>query len=39
VPTTTLVLDQALQPVNVVLWQRTMCYVLRERADVLEEYN
>jgi len=39
VRTTTLVLDQSMQPINIVPWQRALSYVLRERADVLEEYD
>ena len=37
--TSTLVLDQAMQPVNVVPWQRAMGYVLRDVVNVLEEYG
>jgi 5-methylcytosine-specific restriction endonuclease McrA len=33
------VLDQSMQPINIVPWQRALSYVLRERADVLEEYD
>jgi 5-methylcytosine-specific restriction endonuclease McrA len=28
-----------MQPINIVPWQRALSYVLRERADVLEEYD
>jgi 5-methylcytosine-specific restriction endonuclease McrA len=38
-PTSTLVLDSGFQPINVVPWQRAMAYILRDRCDVVEEYD
>lgn len=35
----TLVLDQSYRPINAVTWQRAIGYVVRDRADVLEEYG
>jgi 5-methylcytosine-specific restriction endonuclease McrA len=34
----TLVLDQSYQPINIVSWQRAFGYLVRGRAEALEEY-
>lgn len=38
-PPQTLVLDRSYQPINTVPWTRAISYVVRERADILEEYD
>lgn len=35
----TLVLDQSYRPINAVEWGRAVGYIVRDRADVLEEYD
>lgn len=34
----TLVLDESMQPINIVTWQRAAGYLIRGRAEALEEY-
>ena len=36
---TTLVLDNCYQPINIVNWSKAMGYIVKDKCDILEEYE